>query len=107
MRRPRGAACVEVNDASPRPWALLSAGEPFETFKTQLQIACEAGCCGFMAGRSLWSEAATAPEDQRGTILDLIVRPRMLELNEIADRYAHAWHEKLAPLASDSAEAPS
>jgi tagatose 1,6-diphosphate aldolase len=92
------AACVELNDASPVPWALLSAGQPFEMFKTQLQIACEAGCSGFMAGRAVWSEAAKAAEGERDMILEKIIRPRMEELNRIATRYGHGWQEK-CPLA--------
>jgi tagatose 1,6-diphosphate aldolase len=88
-------ACGELGDASPLPWGLLSAGEPFDVFKTQLQVACEAGCSGFMAGRSVWHEAATTSEQQkRDAILDEIVAPRMEELNRIANRYAHGWREK-------------
>lgn len=47
-------ACAELDEASPVPWPLLSAREPFETFKSQLRIACEAGCSGFLAGRATW-----------------------------------------------------
>jgi tagatose 1,6-diphosphate aldolase len=86
-------ACAELDDASPVPWALLSAGDPFDMFKTQLQIACEAGCSGFMAGRSVWSEAATVPESERGAVLENTILPRMEELNRIADRYGRAWQE--------------
>ena len=87
-------ACAELNDASPVPWALLSAGDPFDSFKTQLQIACEAGCSGFMAGRAVWSEVATTDESDRDIVLENTVLPRMQELNRIASRYAHGWQEK-------------
>jgi tagatose-1,6-bisphosphate aldolase len=99
------AACAELSDASPVPWTLLSAGDPFEMFKTQLQIACEAGCSGFMAGRAVWSEAATAPERERGGILEDVVLPRMEVLNQIANRYGHSWEEK-CPLAEVDADWP-
>ena len=100
-------ACAEMGDASPVPWALLSAGDPFDMFKTQLQIACEAGCSGFMAGRTVWSEAATAPEAERGAVLENTILPRMEELNRIADRYGHAWQEKSPLLAIDTAGSES
>jgi tagatose 1,6-diphosphate aldolase len=87
-------ACAELNDASPVPWALLSAGDPFEIFKAQLQVACEAGASGFMAGRALWSEVATAEEPERRALLTETVLPRMQELNQIADRYSHDWRER-------------
>ena len=84
------------------PWALLSAGDPFDVFKTQLQIACEAGCSGFMAGRAVWSEVATAEESHRAALLEEVVVPRMEALNQVADRYAHSWQEKGPPAAIDA-----
>lgn len=92
------AACAELNDASPVPWALLSGGGSFDVFKTQLQIACEAGCSGFMAGRSLWNEAATAEAGERSKILRDLILPRLEELNQIADRYGQSWQKKCAAL---------
>jgi tagatose 1,6-diphosphate aldolase len=99
------AACAELSDASPVPWVLLSAGDPFGVYKTQLQIACEAGCSGFMAGRALWSEVATAKECERTAFLEETVAPRMEELNQIADRYGHSWQRK-SSLAAIEAECP-
>ncbi len=100
------AACAELSDVSSVPWALLSAGDPFDRFKTQLQIACEAGCSGFMAGRAVWSEVATTPEHDRDVILEKTILPRMVELNQIANRYAHSWREKspLTPLGAHEQE---
>jgi tagatose 1,6-diphosphate aldolase len=96
------AACAELNDASPVPWALLSAGDPFPVFETQLQIACEAGCSGFMAGRAVWSEVATAEEDARAVLLEEVVVPRMEALNRIAERYGHSWREKIPAAAIEA-----
>jgi tagatose 1,6-diphosphate aldolase len=98
------AVCGELGDASPVPWVLLSAGEPFDVFKTQLQVACEAGCSGFMAGRSVWQDAAlTLDRKKRDDILEEVVAPRMEALNRIAERYGHAWRERrsLAPIDGD------
>lgn len=38
------------------PWILLTRGGDFEVFCKQLQDATDAGCIGFLAGRSLWQE---------------------------------------------------
>ncbi len=44
--------------ALPAPWALLSAGAPFETFERRVVRALEeGGAVGFIAGRALWSDA--------------------------------------------------
>lgn len=88
------AACEELNDLSPCPWALLSGGDPFEIFKAQLQVACEAGCSGFLAGRALWRELTTAEKSEREDLLQSIVLPRLEQLNEVAEQYGHPWQEK-------------
>lgn len=49
-------ACLEVTEASPRPWTLLSGGENYETYAGQLRVACGAGASGFVAGRSVWND---------------------------------------------------
>lgn len=85
-------ACAELNAASPVPWALLSGDEPFDTFKRQLQIACENGCSGFLVGRSVWRDAATLAGAARDDFLETTARPRLRELAAIADRYATPWH---------------
>lgn len=49
-------ACLEVTESSPRPWTLLSGGADYETYAKQLQVACESGASGFVAGRSVWND---------------------------------------------------
>jgi len=39
------------------PWIQLTRGTSFEEFAKQLEISHQAGCVGFLAGRSLWQEA--------------------------------------------------
>ena len=41
-------ACAELDEAAPVPWAILSGGDPYDSFKTQVEVACQAGCSGFM-----------------------------------------------------------
>jgi sulfofructosephosphate aldolase len=53
--------CAALTDAIGVPWALLSAGVDHETFVGQLRIALSTGAAGFIAGRSIWKEAALLP----------------------------------------------
>jgi tagatose 1,6-diphosphate aldolase len=87
-------ACSELNDASPVPWVLLSAGEPFETFCQQLTIACQAGCTGFAAGRSVWNEAVTLPFEKRARFLSTTARERFKRLADIAQSSIHSWQQR-------------
>jgi tagatose-1,6-bisphosphate aldolase len=87
-------ACAELNDASPAPWVLLSAGEPFETFCQQLMIACQAGCAGFVVGRSVWKEAVTLPSEVRRRFLFTVARERFKRLVDIAQSSAHSWQNR-------------
>lgn len=50
-------ACAQVDAASPVPWTVLSAGEPFERFRAMVGVASDAGASGFVAGRALWRES--------------------------------------------------
>ena len=89
-------ACAELNDASPVPWALLSADEPFDVFKRQLRVACENGCSGFLAGRAVWRDAIALVEPQRAEFLRITARERFAELSDIATTYGKAWHTRYA-----------
>lgn len=87
-------ACQELTRAAGIPWALLSAGDPYDSFKIQLRIACQAGCSGFMAGRALWREVISAESARRHDILDQVVLPRFEELAQIATAYGQGWQTK-------------
>ncbi len=90
------AACSELDSACPVPWALLSAGDPYDSFKAQLEIACEAGCSGFLAGRAVWREVITASESQRDRLVSDVVLPRFQGLCQIVDDKAAPWTNRLA-----------
>ena len=87
-------ACERLTEACRVPWALLSAGVAFEVYARQLEVACRAGASGFVAGRAIWKEAATAP---RGPELDAFVRGPMVErmkrLGAIAEAHARPWYQ--------------
>jgi tagatose 1,6-diphosphate aldolase len=79
------------------PWVLLSAGVDFATFQRQVEIACQAGASGFVAGRAIWNEALEmADEAARAHFLNTIAVSRMRMLTETANTVATAWLERVA-----------
>ena len=59
-RAAAAAACARLNRSTTSPWVILSAGVSFDSFVTQLTIACQNGASGYMAGRSVWRDAVTS-----------------------------------------------
>jgi tagatose 1,6-diphosphate aldolase len=94
-------ACAEVNQSSQLPWTILSGGGSFETFKQQVQVACQAGCSGFVCGRSIWQEAATLTGQERPDFLEGIAYRRVLELRQIAQEQAAPWQTRFAGASVD------
>lgn len=62
-------ACAWLTNALGVPWAVLSAGVDHETFLGTLRDAMAGGASGFIAGRSLWKEAALLSPDARREFL--------------------------------------
>ena len=79
------AGCAAVTDAVGVPWAVLSAGVGHDAFVGQLRDAVAAGASGFIAGRSLWKEAAGMAGAERRAWLDGEVRRRFAELVAVMD----------------------
>lgn len=87
-------ACKRLNDACRTPWALLSAGVTFDQYCKQLEVACEAGASGFVAGRAIWREAIELRDEaQRRTFIQTEMQRRMQLLVDIAERKARPWFE--------------
>ncbi len=84
-------ACDELNEACSVPWALLSGGGTFESFRDQVRVACTAGASGFLVGRALWGEAVFASPEERAAIIHDLVRPRFKELAHIASERGTDW----------------
>ncbi len=85
-------ACRRLADAVHRPWAVLSAGVPFEQFSDVLKIAFdEGGASGFIAGRSIWREALPLNGMERQRFLDSVARPRLDDLVTVANERARPW----------------
>jgi tagatose 1,6-diphosphate aldolase len=88
--------CHQLNEASQVPWVILSAGVNFKLFYQEVEIACQAGASGFLAGRALWQEATQIDSRQeRLTFLETTVVKRLESLTELANAYGTAWHTKL------------
>lgn len=90
------AAAQEVNRACGVPWALLSAGVPYEVFCKQAEIACRAGASGIIAGRAVWGEAVELQGADRQQFLDTTARQRVEELGQICAAHAHSWMDSVA-----------
>jgi tagatose 1,6-diphosphate aldolase len=73
--------CRRLDAGIDVPWVILSAGVDYPTFKTQVEIACEAGASGYLAGRSIWRDAVQRRSDG-GAPAEEAVR-RLAELNAV------------------------
>jgi len=78
--------CRDLTEAVAVPWALLSAGVDHETFLSQLEVALAAGASGFIAGRSIWKEAALQPRAHAHAFLRSEGRRRLEQLLELVAR---------------------
>ncbi len=78
------------------PWVILSAGVDFTTFLQQVEIACQNGASGFVAGRAIWREALeTADEVVRDQFLTRTAVERTQQLTEAANTYATPWSKRV------------
>jgi tagatose-1,6-bisphosphate aldolase len=104
-------ACQRLDSAVTVPWVILSAGVGYDSFKTQVEISCNAGASGFLAGRSIWRDAASTkdPELRERAGLDAVNRlaelaiitracgkpfSPQLEGEELTRAFPEFWYEK-------------
>ncbi len=83
-------ACLELTEASPVPWTLLSGGESFDTYACQLEVACKAGASGYVAGRTVWKESVARWSDNDYAALEEAIR-RLRQLAEIVVVHGKPW----------------
>ena len=77
-----------------RPWAVLSAGVPFDQFTDIIRIAAdEGGASGFIAGRSVWREVVGLAGRDREEFLTSVALPRLAQLIDVAAVRARPWTE--------------
>jgi len=85
-------ACADLDDAIDGPWVLLSAGVTFEGFRTQIDVAADHGCSGFMAGRAIWGDAVGRMDAGQRSAGAALAARRLDELAEVLEgRGAAAW----------------
>jgi tagatose-1,6-bisphosphate aldolase len=91
------AGCRRLSEALTRPWAVLSAGVPFEEFEKVTAICYdEGGASGFIAGRSLWKEAVGLTGAERTAFLNTVSRSRLEKLLEASAGRARPWTDTAA-----------
>lgn len=66
------------------PWIVLTAGEKFEVFKEQLEMAIAGGASGFLAGRSVWQDIFRFQGKDRQRFLEIDMVNRFKEIIKIA-----------------------
>ena len=77
-----------------RPWAVLSAGVPFDQFTEVLEIAFgDGGASGFIAGRSVWRESLPLQGAARQEFLDTVALPRLERLVQVAAAKGRPWRD--------------
>ena len=90
--------CRRLASILDRPWAVLSAGVPFDQFTDIIQIAAdEGGASGFIAGRSVWREVVSLVGQQREEFLTSVALPRLERLVEVAALRARPWTKATRP----------
>lgn len=95
---------AKLNEIAIRPWVLLSAGEKFDLFAKQAELAMKAGCSGYMAGRAIFNESFENPKSM-DSFLESTGVERMKKLNAIVETNAKGWAARYAISAKEMAQA--
>jgi tagatose 1,6-diphosphate aldolase len=88
-------ACKKLDAGVNVPWMLLSAGVGYDAFKTQVEIACRAGGSGFMAGRSIWRDAAATHDPEKRISAAKDALRRLSELAAVTRRFGRPFAPRL------------
>ena len=90
--------CRRLAEVLDRPWAVLSAGVPFDQFTEVLKVAFDdGGASGFIAGRSVWRESLPLAGADRASFLDTVARDRLATLVAVAGERARPWTTVAGP----------
>jgi len=86
--------CHDLDGASVVPWVILSAGADIAPFSRMVEIACQNGASGFLAGRAIWKNyVAIADPAKRRAELERHAVPNLGIVTNIAWRDALPWTE--------------
>lgn len=77
------AECERLTAAVAGPWVILSSGVSPDLFPEAVQIACEAGASGFLAGRAVWAPSLGADDVAADLAVNAVAR--LQRLSDIAD----------------------
>ncbi|MBV8454991.1 MAG: tagatose 1,6-diphosphate aldolase [Acetobacteraceae bacterium] len=78
-------ACKRLNACTRGlPWVILSAGVGYDAFREQVRIASAAGASGFLAGRSIWRDAAATHDPARRQAAIAEAAARLSELASVS-----------------------
>jgi len=95
------AACQRLDSwIGGRPWVILSAGVGYAAFREQVRLASEAGASGFLAGRSIWRDAAATHEPERRRTATEEAAARLAELARITRAHGRPYRPALDPTAA-------
>ena len=92
-------ACRRLDGGISVPWVILSAGVGYADFRTQVEIACKAGASGFLAGRSIWRDAASTHDPAKKAAAQKDAIGRLAELAAITRKHGRPYVPALEPAA--------
>jgi tagatose 1,6-diphosphate aldolase len=82
----------KLDEASARPWVLLSAGVDFPEYKKQVEMAVKAGASGVLGGRAFWKEYFTyGTQDERAKFARGESASRVKQVHEIVQERGRPW----------------
>ncbi len=86
--------CGRLSRSTKVPWVVLSAGADFNVFRGLVELACQGGASGFLAGRAIWKDAfrERALEAQLEYVRTQGVT-NFQALADLAHKYARPWWE--------------
>jgi sulfofructosephosphate aldolase len=75
--------CAEITEAVASPWVVLSSGVPADLFPNAVELACQEGASGFLAGRAVWASVIGSDDLERD--LQEVCVPRLQRLGQLVD----------------------
>ena len=88
-------ACKHLDASVSVPWVILSAGVGYESFQTQVEIACRAGASGFLAGRSIWRDLASTRDPKTRKAAAAEAAHRLAELGAVTRKQGKPFAPEL------------
>jgi tagatose 1,6-diphosphate aldolase len=84
--------CERLSRTTKVPWVVLSAGTDFAVFRGLVELACQGGASGFLAGRAIWKDAFREKSlDRQVEYVRTQGASNFRALADLAHRYARPW----------------